>query len=126
MNVKPQLSDELRRVPKLAKVLAGLVPVCVIAITVMVVFLRAKSGPAGAANGGPPVGIAALLLVLVPVVISGVLALWVLLVGYVYSDAGRRGMSRLLWMLVVIFMPSGLGFVLYFILRYPVPAECPV
>ncbi len=53
------------------------------------------------------------------------LALYVLLVGYVWGDAKRRGMNALLWVLLAIFIPSAIGIILYFILRDPVPVPCP-
>lgn len=53
------------------------------------------------------------------------LACYILLIGYVSRDAGRRGMSRLLWTLLAIFIPNALGIVLYFILRKPRTARCP-
>jgi hypothetical protein len=53
------------------------------------------------------------------------LAVWVLLIGYVHADAGRRGMNALLWTLLAIFIPSAVGIVLYFILRDPVAVPCP-
>lgn len=56
---------------------------------------------------------------------GGLLAVYVLLIGYVNRDAGRRGMSRLLWTLVAIFVPNALGIVLYFILRKPRLGACP-
>ena len=56
---------------------------------------------------------------------GGVLAVFVLLIGYVNRDAGRRGMSRLLWTLIAIFVPNALGIVLYFILRKPRLGSCP-
>ena len=62
--------------------------------------------------------------VLVPLIALFVAA-WVLFIGYVNVDAGRRGMSRLLWTLVVIFVPNALGFVLYFLMRHPLLVECP-
>ena len=54
-----------------------------------------------------------------------VFACYFLLIGYVNRDAGRRGMSRVLWTVVAIFIPNGLGIVLYFILRQPLQARCP-
>jgi RNA polymerase subunit RPABC4/transcription elongation factor Spt4 len=48
-----------------------------------------------------------------------------LLIGYVNGDAGRRGMSRVLWTLLAIFVPNALGIVLYFVLRKPRVANCP-
>lgn len=65
--------------------------------------------------------------VLVPVgmVAATLIASYLLLIGYVNSDAGRRGMSRLLWTLIAIFVPNALGIVLYFVLRKPRVAHCP-
>ncbi len=56
---------------------------------------------------------------------GAVLAIWMMLVGYVNQDAPRRNMSRLWWTLLVIFIPNALGFVLYFLLRQPAQQPCP-
>ncbi len=48
-----------------------------------------------------------------------------LLIGYINRDAKRRGMSPTLWTLVAIFIPNGLGGLLYFILRQPLQGACP-
>jgi hypothetical protein len=69
-------------------------------------------------------------LVMVPVFLAALVGIaflgaWVLLVGYVYGDAGRRGMKQLLWTLLAIFIPNGIGIILYFILRDPVAPPCP-
>jgi hypothetical protein len=53
------------------------------------------------------------------------LAVYVLLVGYVYADARRRGMNQVMWTLLAIFIPSAVGIILYFILRDPIPVPCP-
>ena len=53
------------------------------------------------------------------------LGAYVLLVGYVYGDARRRGMNHVLWTLLAIFIPNAIGIILYFILRDPVPVPCP-
>jgi hypothetical protein len=53
------------------------------------------------------------------------LGAWVLLVGYVYGDARRRGMNHVLWTLLAIFIPNAIGIILYFILRDPVALPCP-
>jgi RNA polymerase subunit RPABC4/transcription elongation factor Spt4 len=65
--------------------------------------------------------------VMVPlvIVIGTAIACYVLLIGYVNRDAGRRGMSRLLWTLIAIFIPNALGIVLYFVLRKPRTLNCP-
>jgi len=53
------------------------------------------------------------------------LGCYAVLIGYVNQDAGRRNMSRILWTLVAIFVPNGLGILLYFVLRKPLGAHCP-
>jgi len=53
---------------------------------------------------------------------------WILLLGYVNRDAKRRGMNSALWTLVcIILMPAYvlLGFIIYFLVREPLPYECP-
>jgi hypothetical protein len=55
---------------------------------------------------------------LIPVVL-------VLLIGYVYADARRRGMRYVLWTLLAVFVPNAIGIILYFILRDPLPRTCP-
>ena len=48
----------------------------------------------------------------------------VLLIGYVYADARRRGMRYVMWTLLAIFIPNAIGIILYFILRDPLLAPC--
>jgi RNA polymerase subunit RPABC4/transcription elongation factor Spt4 len=73
-------------------------------------------------SGSAPMPLAAM----VPLAILGATALGccILLIGYVNRDAGRRGMSRLAWTLLAIFIPNALGIVLYFVLRKPLIATC--
>jgi hypothetical protein len=57
-----------------------------------------------------------------------VLTTIVLLTGYVYVDAKRRGMNAGLWtFLVIVMLPAyvALGFILYFTAREPLPFHCP-
>jgi RNA polymerase subunit RPABC4/transcription elongation factor Spt4 len=74
-------------------------------------------------SGTPPFPLAAM----VPLAILGgtILGCYILLIGYVNRDAGRRGMSRLAWTLLAMFIPNALGIVLYFVLRKPRIATCP-
>lgn len=51
-------------------------------------------------------------------------AVYLLLVGYVNQDAKRRDMGQLLWTLLVIFVPNGIGFLAYFLLRKPLIQFC--
>jgi hypothetical protein len=48
--------------------------------------------------------------------------------GYVNKDAKRRGMSSALWTLVVLVFVPGylvLGFIIYLLMREPLPYQCP-
>jgi hypothetical protein len=56
---------------------------------------------------------------------STLVALYVLMVGYVSRDAPRRSMSTRFWVVITLAMPGGIGSVLYFLLRQPVIARCP-
>lgn len=49
----------------------------------------------------------------------------VLLIGYVYADARRRGMRYVMWTLLATFIPNAIGIILYFILRDPLMVQCP-
>jgi len=64
-------------------------------------------------------------LVLISICGGIVVAIIVLMVGYVYADSKRRGMNALLWTLLVIFVPKALGFIAYFLLRKPLLIPCP-
>jgi hypothetical protein len=52
-------------------------------------------------------------------------AAYVLLAGYVYADASRRGMSAIAWTALTVLVPNAIGFVLYFLLRKPIVHPCP-
>ncbi len=53
------------------------------------------------------------------------LTIYILLVGYVCSDARRRGMNHVIWTLLAVFIPGAVGIILYFLLRDPLPVPCP-
>ena len=59
------------------------------------------------------------------VLVGGVAAAYLLLIGYVNQDAKRRDMGQVLWTLLVIFIPNGIGFLAYFLLRKPILQPCP-
>lgn len=54
-----------------------------------------------------------------------ILFVYALLIGYVNGDARRRGMRYVMWTLLSIFIPNGIGIILYFIMRDPLPRACP-
>jgi hypothetical protein len=61
-------------------------------------------------------------------VMATMLGGYILLVGYVFRDAKRRGMHAGLWlMLILILSPAylAIGFLLYFFFREPLPYACP-
>ena len=61
-------------------------------------------------------------------VISLFMATFIFLIGYVNRDAKRRGMNSALWtLLVIILFPSSIviGFLIYFLMREPLPYTCP-
>jgi hypothetical protein len=49
---------------------------------------------------------------------------YVLLAGYVYRDAGRRGMPPVPWSLLTLLVPGAVGFIFYFIARHPLLPLC--
>ncbi len=57
-------------------------------------------------------------------VVSLFLAAYIMLLGYIYGDARRRGMPAALWTLLVVLIPNLIGFIVYFILRRGVFAPC--
>ncbi len=61
-------------------------------------------------------------------VVSFFFAFFIFLVGYVNRDAKRRGMNSGLWtFLVMVLSPAyfAIGFIIYFLVRQPLPFECP-
>jgi hypothetical protein len=91
---------------------------------------------AGAEHGGaifPPElqndpALASLALAGIVTGVSLVLGSIIFLIGYVNRDAKRRGMNPALWtILVIILLPAWgfIGFVVYFLMREPLPYNCP-
>src|SRR5712692_6524031 len=60
--------------------------------------------------------------------VSLVMASLIFMVAYVNRDAKRRGMNSTLWTLLVLILSPGwliIGFVIYFLMREPMPYSCP-
>jgi len=115
-DTKTTLTAELKIIPGVAYLVAGIWLVFCYAFVVPLILRRAEPKP-----GEPPLWLLTLLLVFA----GFVLALWLLMVFYVNVDARRRRMNRLLWTLLVIFIPNAIGFILYFVLRQPIARPCP-
>jgi RNA polymerase subunit RPABC4/transcription elongation factor Spt4 len=111
-----RFSEELKIIPKAARIVAVLIYVaCVVFFTLLFMF----SHDQGLQSTPQAAKVA---LVLAP---GLVLAIYILLVGYVNGDAKRRGMRYVMWTLLAIFIPNSIGIILYFILRDPLLKPCP-
>ena len=75
-------------------------------------------------NGIPPVVLSSAIGFGGGLVVGACVAFWLLCIGYVFADARRRSMPAVLWVLVVIFVPNLLGFLLYFAIRRPLGSPC--
>lgn len=106
--------DEVRIISPVAFAIAALAYVLPFVAIIFVLFHS---------SDGLPMPLPVLLLI--GAVGGTLVACAVLLVGYINRDAGRRGMSRVAWTLIAIFVPHALGIVLYFVLRKPRVANCP-
>jgi hypothetical protein len=104
--------DEIRIIPLWAYILA-IVPYVAAFAAVTYATL----------SGNPPMPMTAM--VAMSLVGGTALGCCILLIGYINVDAGRRGMSRLAWTLLAMFIPNALGIVLYFVLRKPLITTCP-
>jgi len=107
--------NELRVVPRAAWIAAALAYVC------LSVPLFIYVAPADRVIGPMPRWEQAL------VVYIGFLfvAAFVALIGYVYGDAKRRQMRYVMWTLLAFLIPHGIGLILYFVLRGPLPKPSP-
>lgn len=108
---------ELRVVPQPAWILAF---VCYAGFVILIHFLIPLSQQPGDISTWPLAGQLAFnfLIPLVPLVI-------IPFYGYIYGDARRRGMHYIIWTLLALLVPYLIGVLLYFILRDPLPRECP-
>ncbi|MGH9353790.1 MAG: zinc ribbon domain-containing protein [Terriglobia bacterium] len=70
-------------------------------------------------------GFSALAVAGVVTAVGAVVGALILIIGYVYGDAKRRGMNPVLWTLVALLVPYLLGALLYFVVREPLPFPCP-
>lgn len=114
-DTKTTLKAELKIIPAVAYVVAGAWLAVWFALVLPHILRSAHPKP-----GGPPLWLFSALLTLA----GAILALWTLMIFYVNLDAKRRQMNRLLWTLLVIFIPNAIGFILYFVLRHPIARPC--
>ena len=115
MNGQSQFKREIAIISTIAKVVAVIVFVLLqIGLLVLVPhYVGAKDVPPMPA------------LIAISLFGGAILAVVILMIGYVNADSKRRGMNSLLWTLLVIFVPKALGFIAYFLLRKPLMTPCP-
>lgn len=113
---KTTLKAELKVIPPVGWLVAVTVVLLWIGVVAPLILGTARPKP-----GEPPLWLLGAILTFAGVV----LGIWVLMVFYVNTDAGRRQMNRLLWTLLVIFIPNAIGFIIYFLLRQPIARPCP-
>ena len=110
---KFDLATEFRLIPTIAKIIAVLGFVCLQWVWHGLMLSHEHNPPPFAFR-------------LIMGFFTGMLvAMFVMLVGYVNVDSKRRGMNRTLWTLLVIFIPNAIGFILYFFVRQPLTSPCP-
>jgi hypothetical protein len=105
-------------IPGAAFVIAGLVYLAYLVLMASIWFV-------GPLVEGEPIHPLLVGFFLLTALAGAFLALFILLVGYVWADAKRRQMNAVLWVLMAIFIPNLIGVILYFILRDPLPLPCP-
>lgn len=74
---------------------------------------------------GEPVAIKLLAMYGIVTGVAIAVSIVVLFYSYIWADAKRRGMSPVLWLLVSILVPYVIGAILYFVVREPLPMDCP-
>ena len=112
-----RLKEEMKVIPQGARIFAVVASVTIFAIVFAVLGLSSLDDHR--VDPGVVFVIACVALGMV------FLFTYVLLLGYIYGDAKRRGMRPVLWLLLAIFAPSAIGIILYFILRQPIQSGCP-
>lgn len=115
---KTTLLEELKAISAVGWAAAGALFLLLMVFFVPFVQRMAQRKPA---EQQPPAMLLQGVLVLAGLIVS----VWLLMVFYVNADSQRRGMNRLLWTLLVIFIPNAIGFIIYFLIRDPLRAPCP-
>lgn len=122
-----RFSEEIRLIPR--RLVVVVVVLYLVALAAMLTFNLtgiAHYGEPWPPGYAPPVR--ALVLVGMATGLALPIACGLFLIGYVYRDARRREMNAALWtLLVIMLLPAYLatGFIIYFLLRDPLPYHCP-
>jgi uncharacterized membrane protein YidH (DUF202 family) len=110
--IRTQFSEEIRFIPRWAWALAA---IGFVAVQIFFATFVARQS-----DTPPPV-----LRTLLGVLAGTIFGCYLLLIGYVNRDAGRRGMNRVLWTVIAVVITHGLGIILYLVLRQPLQGRCP-
>jgi len=101
-------------------------------VIAILVNLAARHNPYGNDMFPPELryspALASLALAGIVTAVSLILAGLIFMVAYVNRDSKRRGMNSALWTLLVLILSPGwliIGFVIYFLMREPMPYSCP-
>jgi len=120
-----RFSEEFRIVPRWLKVLCVVLYLIAVAIAILVTTYMPENR-VDTLRGEPT--LAALAAVGIVTGVGLFLSAFLLMLGYVNRDAKRRGMNSLLWTLLVLVLSPGyvgIGFIIYFLIREPLPYPCP-
>jgi hypothetical protein len=122
---------EFRIIPRWLVALVALLYVLALFIAITV-NLAQRNTPGGNQMFPPDLqydpALASLALAGIVTAVSLALATMIFLLAYVNRDASRRGMNSVLWtILAIILLPAWgfIGFVIYFLMREPLPYPCP-
>ena len=88
-------------------------------LSMSVLGLLALAGNAAAQWEAVAFGSVCCIVMLIPIIIAILIAIWV------YRDAESRGMSGVLWLLIVIFVPYFIGLIIYLVVRRDHPVGPP-
>src|SRR5713226_1090605 len=123
--------DEFRIIPRWLMALVAVLYVLALVIAISVNLAQARN-PYGNDMFPPELrdhpALASLALAGIVTATALTMAMMIFMVAYVNRDASRRGMSAALWtILVIILLPAWgfIGFVIYFLMREPMPYPCP-
>src|ERR1700692_4253645 len=127
---KTRFRDELRIIPKwLIVMVIVLFLAAQVGFFIANFYAHALSTPKGELGPFPNnPALSALSVVGIVTAASIPLAALLLAFGYVNRDAKRRGMNSAMWTILVVVLSPGwlaLGFFIYFLMREPLPYNCP-
>jgi hypothetical protein len=111
-------------VPKGVKIAAAIVFASALIVGPLIGAVQGHADGVKSLNGVPPAVFGPMIGLGFGLLTGTFVAFWLLCLGYVYSDARRRAMPAVLWVLIAIFVPNLLGFLLYFAIRRPLGSPC--